>query len=141
MVYETKCVICDEAITNPVCPVCLERQITHWIGEQKPSLVPILQRIGASVMEFTHDNTNCILCESNMNVCPHCYCNEIHAWLQENEHKKIAELFAKQFNFEMNHVCSNDHIKKEDYEHIEDIKVQNKHEHERIIHIKKLMQV
>ena len=52
---EEKCLICDEAITNPVCPDCLERQVCCWADERKPSLVPVLKGVGESVKEFDVD--------------------------------------------------------------------------------------
>lgn len=100
---EDKCVICDEAITNPVCPNCLERQMMHWIGEIKPSLIPILRGIGNSVMEYTHENTSCVICGGNMNVCPHCYCNEIYSWLNDNGYEDLAVGFLAHFNFELDY--------------------------------------
>ncbi len=103
MADEQKCVICDEAITNPICPECLERQVMYWIAEIKPSLVPILRGIGSSVKTFTHGNTSCVICGSSMNVCPHCYCNEIFTWLTENEYDDLAEVFLEHFNFELDY--------------------------------------
>jgi hypothetical protein len=103
MAYETKCVICDEAITNPICPTCLEHQVVQWVVEKKPSLVPIFKQIRTSIQAFTHENTTCILCKNNINVCPHCYCQEIYAWLSESEYISLAEEFKEKFNFELDH--------------------------------------
>jgi len=103
MAYEQKCVICDEAITNPICPECLERQIMYWVAEKKPSLVPILRGIGSSIKAYTHDNTSCVICGHNMNVCPHCYCSDIYLWLVENEYDGIAREFLEHFNFELDY--------------------------------------
>jgi hypothetical protein len=106
--YEQKCIICDEGITNPICPSCLEKQIIQWIGELKPSLIPLVREIGNSVNEFNHSNTECIICKDEMNVCPHCYCREIYTWLIEKEHFEFANLFLEHFNFELDeeiHLC------------------------------------
>lgn len=103
MADEDKCIICDEAITNPICPECLEKQILHWVGEKKPSLVPILRGIGRSMNTFNHENTSCIICRLNMNICAHCYCSEIYTWLEENEYEELAEEFLEHFNFEINY--------------------------------------
>jgi hypothetical protein len=103
MADEERCVICDEAITNPICPSCLERQVMHWVGEKKPSLVPILKDVGASVKTFEHANTSCIICNGSMNVCAHCYCKEIYTWLLENEYEVLAEKFLESFNFELDY--------------------------------------
>jgi hypothetical protein len=104
MPHEEKCVICDEAITNPICPECLERQVMYWIAESnKPSLVPILRGVGASVKAFTHENTTCIVCNENMNVCPHCYCSEVYMWLIDNEYGELAAGFLRHFNYELDY--------------------------------------
>lgn len=103
MAYEQKCVICDEAITNPICPECLEREIMCWIGEIKPSLIPILMNVGDAVKSYTHDNTSCAICSETMNVCPHCYCFEIFSWLNENGYKQIGLKFLDQFNYELDY--------------------------------------
>jgi hypothetical protein len=103
MIQEERCIICDEAITNPICPLCLESQVMHWAMDKAPSLMPILREVGSSVMEFTHENTSCVICKGIMNVCAHCYCNEIHSWLKENTHEKLAESFLSHFNFELDY--------------------------------------
>lgn len=103
MAQDEKCVICDEAVTNPVCPNCLEKQVMYWIREKNSNLISVLRRIGESVMEYTHYNTSCVICGRNMNVCPHCYCNEIYTWLLENNHKELVESFLVHFNFELDY--------------------------------------
>ncbi len=103
MAYEQKCIICDEAITNPVCPECLERQVMYWIADFKPELISILRDIGSSVKTFNHSNTSCIICGSEMNVCAHCYCKEIYLWLIENKHVELAMKFLESFNFELDY--------------------------------------
>jgi hypothetical protein len=100
-IYEQKCIICDEGITNPICPNCLEREIISWVGELKPSLIPLLRNIKQNVTTFNHENTNCIICKQDMNVCPHCYCKEIYMWLFENDHIELANKFLNHFNFEL----------------------------------------
>lgn len=95
------CLICQEGITNPVCPECLEKQVMYWISEIRPSLVNVLKRVGESVKEFDFRSTDCVLCGRNLNICPHCYCDEIHAWLKENGFEEIAERFLYHFNFEL----------------------------------------
>ena len=99
---EEKCLICNEAITNPVCPDCLERQVMYWVNEKQPSLVRVLKRVGDSVKTFDVDNTHCIICKRSMNICPHCYCLEIYQWLKDNE-TDLAGNFLERFNFELDY--------------------------------------
>jgi hypothetical protein len=103
MSSEDRCVICDEAITNPICPDCLSRQVTYWAHENNSSIMPVLVRVGDSVKEFTHDNTSCVICKKDMNVCPHCYCSEIYSWLIESRHRRMSKKFLKHFNYELDY--------------------------------------
>jgi hypothetical protein len=103
MTGEDRCVICDEAITNPICPDCLGKQVGFWAYENNESLMPVIVKIGESVKEFKHDNTSCIICRRDMNVCPHCYCSEIYSWLQENRFKRLCKKFLKHFNYELDY--------------------------------------
>ena len=34
-----ECVLCIEAVTNPVCASCLEAQMSVWLNEVNPDLV------------------------------------------------------------------------------------------------------
>lgn len=101
MAYEKRCVLCGEAITNPISPMRLEEEVIYWLMDHKPSLIPFIRDIGEVFAAFTHENTMCVITKRNVNVCPHCYCNEIFTWLLENKHEALAERFREQFNFEL----------------------------------------
>jgi len=98
-----KCLICYEAITNPICPECLEKQMMYWAHELQPSLASVLKRVGESVKEFDMKSTDCVICRRNMNICPHCYCKEIYSWLLENGYLDLAQRFLSHFNFELDY--------------------------------------
>ena len=98
------CVLCDEAITNPICLDCLERGMEQWALGIKPSIIQIL-RINAKMLKaYTHKGTTCVVCRKNINVCAHCFCKEIYGWLQA-EHPEIAESFLVCFNYEIRSPC------------------------------------
>ena len=103
MAQEEKCVICGEAITNPVCPDCLGKQIVYWISERNPSLVPVVKNITEGNREYSHGGTSCIICKNEIYICPHCYCNDIYSWLTDNGHDETAKMFLRHFNYELDY--------------------------------------
>ena len=99
---EEKCVVCEDAITNPICPECLEKEVKHWLSDNHSSLIPKMRDYTGIFNTFTHDGVDCVICGSNMNVCAHCYCKEVHGFLR-NQLGKDAEEFLFSFNFELMH--------------------------------------
>lgn len=95
-----QCVVCEEAITNPVCSECLTKEMTQWLVEKKPGLVPLFREQIDVFNSYTHKTTSCIICTNDMNVCPHCLAMEAYLWLQE-DYDEYAEEFLDLFNFEL----------------------------------------
>lgn len=95
-----QCVVCEEAITNPVCIECLTKEIRQWLGEKKASLIPLFMERVEMFESYNHETTDCIICNSNMNVCPHCVCMEVYNWLSE-DYKEYAEEYLDLFNYEL----------------------------------------
>ena len=98
--HDKNCVICDEAVTNPICLNCVERHIFAWLTEKKPTLIPLVKEIGDSLRGFSHEATFCFRCHRNLNVCPHCYAYEVLSWL-EDEYPELSEEFLYLFNYEL----------------------------------------
>jgi len=99
--YSSKheCLLCGDVITNPICYTCIEREVEEWLSTRMPKLAPKLKKTGEMFSSYTHHGTRCILCGSNMNVCTHCYCYEIHKMLEN--YPRLAEEFVEFFNFEL----------------------------------------
>ncbi|MFC1801506.1 hypothetical protein ACFLZB_03500 [Nanoarchaeota archaeon] len=89
-----KCTVCNEAITNPVCPECLAKSISVWLAEKDPSLAQDIHGFE------TEGPTNCIFCGKNMAVCAHCFSRDIYDYLSQ-KNSKIAKEFAARFDFEI----------------------------------------
>jgi hypothetical protein len=98
--WEEKCVICQEAITNPICPECLQKEIEQWLVDKNKSLVPKLRSYASVYRAFRHAGTGCIICGSDMKVCAHCYCKDIYELFSDE--LEDAEDFLFSFNFELN---------------------------------------
>jgi hypothetical protein len=74
---EEKCVICSEAITNPICLNCVSEGMEAWFSTKNPALIKSL-RLWTRVFDaYTHEGIKCAICGGNMNVCSHCYTEEI----------------------------------------------------------------
>jgi len=98
---EETCVVCQEAITNPICPDCLHKEIEQWLLDKNKSLVPKLRSYTGIFNSFRHEGTGCVICGSDMKVCAHCYCSDIYELINEELREADAEEFLFSFNFEL----------------------------------------
>ncbi len=107
----TTCVMCDEAITNPVCPNCLHSGVRQWLIEQQEL------RLAQKVLDITqcnikndlhdldkneHGNTLCIKCHSPMDVCTYCYTKDVFD-VVKSKSSLVAE-YLMFFNFDLEHL-------------------------------------
>lgn len=90
-----QCVICQEAITNPICPACLAKEIKVWLREKKPEWIN-------KVVEPENNmyGTKCISCGRGMSICAHCYSYDFYNYLLE-EAPELAEEFLEHFNYDI----------------------------------------
>ena len=90
---QNTCIACQEAITNPVCQDCLEREIETWLKKREPKLIQKLKRQTAEfklITDFSND-TPCIFCKNNMNACAFCYTSFIEEWLRKKYPRLVLE--------------------------------------------------
>ena len=97
-----ECVLCMEAVTNPVCASCLEAQMSIWLKETRSELVSELREKTNEISFGLNIVDACILCNKDMNVCTYCYTEYIFNWLVDNN-KDLAEKFMTYFNFDLEH--------------------------------------
>ena len=88
------CFVCNEVITNPICPECLKKQMKIWLTNKAPKLTPILEIQALSEPE--EDNIKCILCGEGMEICNYCYTTEIHELIKLHE-PRLAQEFEMVF--------------------------------------------
>ncbi|MFH1849611.1 MAG: hypothetical protein ABH879_05480 [archaeon] len=93
------CMVCEEAITNPICRHCLEKQGTQWAAEKVPGLVPQLQKAGDVFSQMEPGNMTCIICGGDIDVCAHCCCKEMLSVVEEDP--ELADEFMRLFDFEL----------------------------------------
>ncbi len=98
---EEKCVVCQEAITNPICPECLQREIEHWLADKEPTLISEFRAYTGIFKAYSHDGVGCVICGNNMNICAHCFCSDTYEFLSDNFDEGAAEDFLFSFNYEL----------------------------------------
>ena len=91
---ENGCVICNEIITNPICPDCLAERMQSWLAENNPKLAK-------DIRGYHLDGaTKCIFCGKGMSICAHCFSRDIYDYLAENN-LELATEFAARFDFDL----------------------------------------
>ena len=88
------CVVCDEAITNPICPDCLAKKMRNWLVEFGPQLASEVD--GFSIEGET--DTTCLFCGQGMSICAHCYSMDVYEQLAV-KNAKLAQEFVSRFDF------------------------------------------
>ena len=96
------CVICDEAITNPICPECLINEMQLWAYELDPKLADIIGEMIFVFSSYEHPLSSCVVCGKRTNICPHCVAKEIYEHVAARD-EELAPLFVKRFNYELDY--------------------------------------
>ncbi|MBR9691972.1 hypothetical protein GOV06_04240 [Candidatus Woesearchaeota archaeon] len=86
------CIVCREAITNPLCPECLAKEVGEWLRYRIPSLA------GEFTWPRYETGVKCIKCGSHMGICAHCYLKDIYDSMWEITPMLAAE-FLETFDF------------------------------------------
>lgn len=79
---DKKCVICNEAINNPICMDCINKELKQWIDENKWLGK---KEIGLNLLEQgnNHYIEKCLLCKKPIIICAHCYYHEMSGTIKE----------------------------------------------------------
>ncbi|MBW2971229.1 hypothetical protein KY320_03655 [Candidatus Woesearchaeota archaeon] len=99
--WDALCTVCQQAITNPICPECWERQLLQWALVEDISLMPLIEQI-SKLPSLGNEITTCILCGSKMHVCTFCMAEEFLEFLKL-ERPKLVESFAFNFGMSQSH--------------------------------------
>jgi len=102
---EQMCVVCDEAITNPICVSCFEREVEGWLEKKEPRLVYFFKNRAEMFSGMGEHGVNCIICGKKMDFCVHCYGKEVYEWLDEIYPNKrgIVNEFLSMFDLNWHH--------------------------------------
>lgn len=90
-----ECVLCDESITNPICPECQARQMEQWFNERKLHYIGNLKDMAQITKSYPEEYTTCIFCGNYMNICSHCFSHGIMEMIEE----KLHDDFLLNFSF------------------------------------------
>lgn len=103
------CNICNETITNPLCPFCLAEEIKAWLTlyphlkeDISPSLNDYLKNINNNITNY---GVICIKCSKDRaSVCLYCFTEFVFKKLVEIKASKlILKEFFGFFNFDLDH--------------------------------------
>ncbi|HLD33912.1 MAG TPA: hypothetical protein VJB66_04245 [Candidatus Nanoarchaeia archaeon] len=90
----TSCVVCDEIITNPICPDCLAPKMRSWVSESN-------QKLAKEIDGFSMGgDVNCLFCGEGMSICAHCFSRDVYEQIALHD-KKLAREFMARFDFEL----------------------------------------
>jgi len=115
------CDVCSEAVTNPLCPVCLTTEIEAWLTlypNLRQELLPKLKKYLIKVEEKIADSTRCIKCKNKIaSVCPFCFTEHVLNELNKIQvNKIILKEFLEFFNFR--HEVPSPHAEKWGYKQV-----------------------
>ncbi len=94
------CVECDEPITNPVCPECLEQSVKSWLVGVRPQLIKRLEG-AAKDAGYAQGFTRCVRCHKEMSVCPHCFSNSVLEFIRAEKTPELEEEFIIFFDYDL----------------------------------------
>jgi ferredoxin len=90
--------VCEEVVTTPLCPSCVQEAVQEWLQYDAPELLDELAQFSENTT-FSLTSTTCIKCKRYVNVCPYCYTQRLHDWL--TAWPKLEERFLEFFNFDL----------------------------------------
>ena len=90
---DKRCLICNEVISNPICPECINKEIRDWLVDKEIDLISNTNEIGS---------TKCVICGKNIGICPSCYTSEIYDIIKK-KYPSLQQQFKTFFNYELRH--------------------------------------
>jgi hypothetical protein len=102
------CDICGQAVTNPLCPVCLTTEIEAWLTlypDLRSSLKPRLHKYLIRIKDRANESTQCIRCNNKRaSICPYCFTEHVLNELKKlHSNKIVLREFLQFFNFDLEH--------------------------------------
>src|SRR3989344_9041570 len=75
------CDVCSEAVTNPICPLCLSVEIDAWLTlypNLREDIMPRLSEFLKKIENKLNESTECIKCRNKRaSVCPYCFTQNV----------------------------------------------------------------
>ena len=100
-----ECLLCKEAIYNPLCSDCLALQIQAWLSQYpdlEKRLFPSVNKFIQEIHNETSEALTCVACsEKKAAVCPYCFTEFVLGQLKKLDvNKQILREFIRFFNFD-----------------------------------------
>jgi len=100
-----ECLVCKEAIYNPLCNFCIGKQIDTWLEsfpEIKKKLSPELKKYAIAVHNEMDGAITCVACnEDRAAVCPYCFTEYVLTRLRMVEaDDEVLREFLQFFSFD-----------------------------------------
>ena len=105
-----ECLECREPVSNPLCPICLSRQINAWLAsypsEIKSKIIKNIQEYIKKTHNIDSEFVKCIACnKKTASLCPYCFTNHV---FNELKKLKVARMILKEFlqffNYDFEHI-------------------------------------
>lgn len=88
------CDVCGEAVTTPLCPVCLSFEIDAWTTlypNLRNELLPKIKRYLGRIIENIGNSTKCIKCKkARTSICPYCFIDFVEGELKKLESNSLV---------------------------------------------------
>lgn len=88
------CEVCGEAVTTPLCPVCLSGEIDAWTTlypNLRNELLPKIKKYLERITERVVDSTKCIKCKRAIaSICPYCFIDSVEGELKRLESNSLV---------------------------------------------------
>tara|TARA_Y100000034_G_C6750817_1_gene333725 strand:+ start:76 stop:465 length:390 start_codon:yes stop_codon:yes gene_type:complete len=99
------CDVCGEAVTTPLCPICLTEEIDAWTTlypNLRSELLPELKRYLKRIEKKIHEATKCIKCKNKRaSVCTFCFTDYVLGELKKiSSNSRIIREFIDFFDFD-----------------------------------------
>ncbi len=103
-----ECMVCSEAVFNPLCPNCIAEQIEAWLSsypDLSKKIMLDLKKFLIRVNNSREEATECIACRrKRAAVCPYCFTEYALGLLKKLEvNKRVLVEFLQFFNFDFEH--------------------------------------
>lgn len=94
------CQLCSEPIWTFICADCIGNGIRNFLPSHFTKKFNTFHKDLLSHFSSMDATNKCLQCKnpSEFTVCPYCYTNEVHTWL-EKKNRPLAEKFIKIFSF------------------------------------------
>ncbi|MFA7708220.1 MAG: hypothetical protein WCX73_04685 [Candidatus Pacearchaeota archaeon] len=99
------CEICGEAVTNPLCPICLATEVDAWstfYPNLRSGLLPKIKKYLERIKESIINSTECIKCKrAQTSICPYCFIDFVEGEIKKLESNNfILNEFREFFDFD-----------------------------------------